>query len=151
MARPINPNSRRQQRLKQNGGGANFTTIPAAGYDGPAPSWPLNTDPAEAELDTWEQVWTTPQATMWASMGGGITRVVARYVMVFCLALEDPRPGLLAEVRHLEDRLGLSPVSLRRLEWIIEDVPAVKDERTPEQRAQSEDRWAAILGMDTYR
>ena len=90
-------------------------------------------------------------ATMWASMGSGITRVVARYVMVFCLALEDPRPGLLAEVRHLEDRLGLSPVSLRRLEWIIEDVPAVKDERTPEQRAQSEDRWAAILGMDTYR
>lgn len=146
MARPVNPSSRRQHQLRQSGGGASFTPIPANGYTGPIPSWPLNTDPAQAELEMWGQAWRTPQAEMWATMG--IERVVARYVMVSCLALEEPRAGMLAEVRHLEDRLGLSPVSLQKLQWSIEDMADEVDERTPEQVAESDDRWAQILDIN---
>lgn len=149
MARPINPSSRRQHQLRQSGGGTNFTPIPANGYTGPIPSWPLNTDPAQAELEMWGQAWRTPQATMWAMMS--IERVVARYVMVSCLALEEPRAGTLAEVRHLEDRLGLSPASLQKLHWSIEDMEEGEDSRTSEQVAESEDRWAQIIGMDEHR
>ena len=50
---------------------------------------------------------------MWASMS--IERVIARYVMVTCLAEETQQAGLLTEVRQMEDRLGLTPVSLRKL------------------------------------
>jgi hypothetical protein len=43
------------------------------------------------------------------------------------LAAERPKaPGyLLAEVRQLEDRLGLNPMAMRRLMWeIVEAAPA---------------------------
>lgn len=98
--------------------------LPAAGYDGPVPEWPLNTDPSSAELDMWETLWRTPQAEMWAK--GGSARVVGRYVLVSILAEDpsNPSAALLGEVRQLEDRLGLSPMAMKRLMWEIDDSPA---------------------------
>ena len=68
---------------------------------------------------------------MWASMS--IERVIARYVMVTCLAEETQQAGLLTEVRQLEDRLGLTPLSLQKLQWKIEH-----QEEQPVDASQSE-------------
>ena len=146
MARPINPHSRRQQRLVKTGNAAEFVSIPATGYTGSVPGWPLDTEPARAELDMWQQLWTTPQATMWATMS--IERVIARYVMVTCLAEETQQAGLLTEVRQLEDRLGLTPLSLQKLQWKIEhhDNQPVDTSQTEE----SKERWAQILDLDRH-
>ena len=144
LARPINPHSRRQRHLAKTGQAADFVSIPATGNQQPAPAWPLDTDPARAELDMWNSLWTTPQATMWASMH--IERVIARYVMVTCLAEETQQAGLLTEVRQMEDRLGLTPLSLQKLQWKIEH-----QEEQPADTSQSEEskeRWAQILDMD---
>ena len=80
---------------------------------------------------------------MWASMH--IERVIARYVMVTCLAEQTQQAGLLAEVRQLEDRLGLTPVSLRKLQWKIEH----REEQPADtsQTEESKERWAQILDM----
>lgn len=144
MARPINPHSRRQRHLAKTGFAADFVSIPAAGNQQPAPAWPLDNEPARVELDMWNSLWTTPQATMWATMS--IERVIARYVMVTCLAEQIQQAGLLAEVRQMEDRLGLTPVSLRKLQWKIEH-----QDNQPVDASQSEEskeRWAQILDMD---
>ena len=80
---------------------------------------------------------------MWASMS--IERVIARYVMVTCLAEETQQAGLLTEVRQMEDRLGLTPLSLQKLQWKIEHR-----EEQPVDASQSEEskeRWARILDM----
>ena len=81
---------------------------------------------------------------MWASMH--IERVIARYVMVTCLAEETQQAGLLAEVRQLEDRLGLTPVSLRKLQWKIEHQDVLPADTS--QTEESKERWAQILDLD---
>ena len=94
----------------------------------------------------WNSLWTTPQATMWASMH--IEHVIARYVMVACLAEQTQQAGLLTEVRQMEDRLGLTPVSLRKLQWKIEH----HDEQPADtsQSEESKERWAQILDFDRH-
>ena len=143
MARPINPHSRRQRHLAKTGNAAEFVSIPATGNQQPAPAWPLDAEPARAELDMWQQLWTMPQATMWQTMH--INRVIARYVMVTCLAEQTQQAGLLTEVRQMEDRLGLTPLSLQKLQWKIEhhdNLPA-----DTSQTEESRERWAQILDM----
>ena len=138
LARPINPHSRRQQHLAKTGNAADFVSIPATGYTGSVPEWPLDTEPARAELDMWNSLWTTPQATMWASMH--IEHVIARYVMVTCLAEQTQQAGLLTEVRQMEDRLGLTPLSLQKLQWKIEHQDVLPTDTS--QSEESKERWA---------
>lgn len=65
-------------------------------------------------------MWTKPQAVAWDQLE--CYDVVARYVR---LSVEVNRgyagPPMLAEVRQLEDRLGLSPMSMLRLRWTIDE------------------------------
>jgi hypothetical protein len=54
------------------------------------------------------------------SHGNGSTRTVARYTRVTVVAEQvDAPPPALTESRMLEDRLGLSPMSMLRLQWEI--------------------------------
>jgi hypothetical protein len=74
----------------------------------------------------WRELWALPQAIMWERMH--LELVIARYAVKLVEAEKPDAPvSLVAEVRLMEDRLGLSPVALRRLGWEIEtDEPAVK-------------------------
>ena len=83
---------------------------------------------------------------MWRTMH--IEHVIARYVMVTCLAEQTQQAGLLTEVRQMEDRLGLTPLSLQKLQWKIEH-----QDNQPVDTSQSEEskeRWAQILDMDRH-
>src|SRR5699024_418767 len=123
-----------------------FVSIPATGNQQPAPAWPLDTDPARAELDMWQQLWTTPPATMSASMH--INHVLARYVMVTCLPEETQQAGPLTAVRHIEDRRGLTPLSLQKLQWKIEHQEEQPADTS--QTEESKERWAQILDFDRH-
>lgn len=74
--------------------------------------------PTKTLAALWVSLWSTPQAVAWEGLGW--TRVVARYAKLL-LAAEKPSAtaALLSEVRQLEDRLGLSPMAMRRLQWEI--------------------------------
>jgi hypothetical protein len=94
--------------------------LPAEGRKGAAPKWPLERQSA-AEKQAWTELWHTPQAVAWERLG--FTRVVARYCRLM-LRAEAPiaDKDALAEVRQLEDRLGLTPKAMRLLLWeIVED------------------------------
>ena len=107
-----NPNARRRNKRPD------WLSLPADGYDGNIPTWPLSSEISFAEEELWRSLWRTPQAAAWAE--GGFERVVARYVMVTCLVELEPNAALLSEVRQMEDRLGLSPMAMKRLQWEVE-------------------------------
>lgn len=114
-----------------------WRTLPLAGRLGDAPEWPI-ADPSVAELALWADLWRTPQSVAWFELGW--TRTVARYArLVVRSEFSDPdddRPAyaeaaLLGEIRQLEDRLGLSPLAMRRLQWEME--PAQQEASEPTQ------------------
>lgn len=105
------PNARRRNARPD------WVTLPAEGYQGDIPRWPLMNDPSEAERELWLSLWRTPQACQW--IRGQYERVVARYCAIVALSEIEPTAAILGEVRQMEDRLGLSPMALKRLQWEI--------------------------------
>lgn len=106
--------------------------LPAQGRTDPTPPWPLE-DQTASELDAWADLWATPQAVAWEKLGW--TRLVARFCRLMVASEQhDATAALLAEVRQLEDRLGLSPMSMRRLLWQItsDEVGEKRSERASE-------------------
>ena len=74
-------------------------------------------------------------------MGAGTARAVARYALLLIQAEGKDVLGIvLQEVRQLEDRLGLTPVSMRRCYWFIEDDAAEVDEKP-----------AGVADLDEFR
>lgn len=114
-----------------------WRTLPPAGYDGDVPEFPLP-DPAVEALALWLDLWRTPQAVAWGALGW--TRVVARYTL---LLLEAEKPdtvvALLSEVRQLEDRLGLTPMAMKRLQWEVGEAQVEAEEAT------------GVANLDDYR
>ena len=106
-----------------------WRTLPAAGRTGMVPDWPM-AEQSESESALWLDLWRTPQAVAWFELGW--TRTVARYARLVCQSEHQPDPdsdrpayaeaALLGEIRQIEDRLGLSPLAMRRLQWEIESA-----------------------------
>lgn len=103
------------QVRRRNAPAANTVKLPPEGRTGDAPDWPLAGDAPE----TWVDLWATPQAAAWERLGW--TRVVARYVHILgmCEQPDQMTAALLSEARQMEDRLGLTPMSMLRLRWEI--------------------------------
>ncbi|WP_433415052.1 hypothetical protein ACQP1V_36310 [Microtetraspora malaysiensis] len=116
MGPPPNPNRRRRNAQPAT------LRLPAGGRQGETPPWPLpkakSAVRARRELEVWAELWRTPQAAAWERLEW--TRTVARYVR-YLLAAEAGDSRIAAEVRQMEDRLGLNPMALLRLRWQIED------------------------------
>lgn len=112
-------------------------TLPAGGYHGVVPSWPLPGRQLKAEKATWADLWSSPQAHAWAQMGPATIRMVARYTRLL-LNAEAMNKDALAEARQVEDRLGISPKAMRMLLWVIGP-----DDAEPEVEAKS----ATVTGI----
>lgn len=114
---PKSPDQRRRRNA-----GPTLTKLPAAGREGPPPPWPLS-KATVAEVKFWAEAWATPQAVAWEKLGWA--RTVARYVRLAVQAEKPKAPATIcSEARQMEDRLGLTPMSLLRLQWtIVEDDP----------------------------
>ena len=120
---PGPPPSRNPRRTNKR---PEWRTLPAAGRTGDPPAFPLG-KPTKAIAALWVELWSSPQAAAWESLGW--TRVVARYAKLLILAeRRDATAALLGEVRQLEDRLGLSPMAMRRLQWEIAEPTAQQEE-----------------------
>jgi hypothetical protein len=127
--------------------------LPAEGRNGEPPAWPLrfmeDAEQAEREAGVWAELWATPQAVAWERLGAGTVRTVARYVRLLAVAELGSVPYA-AEARQLEDRLGLTPMSMLRLRWEIvpDEMAEQRDARpvgrsaTPRQRLRVVDPGA---------
>lgn len=82
-----------------------------------------------AEGSLWAELWSTPQAVAWERLRW--TREVAQYVR-WKVKAEGGDLNASKEARMLADRLGLTPLALQNLHWVIGDVPAPAAAESPD-------------------
>jgi len=133
---PPKPASQRRHRVPPP---ANTLKLPRAGRKGKPPAFPSG-ELSDYDAKVWADLWRTPMAVAWELDNN--LRTVARYLRVM-RAAEDALDGgeinaaALAEVRQLEDRLGLTPMARLRLRWEIDGSDEVAAKRAPRSSARS--------------
>lgn len=109
------------------------TLLPAEGRKGRAPAFPIKGGRVPA---VWAELWKTPQAAEWERLGW--TRTIARYALLVAESEKSGAPmSVFAEIRQLEDRLGLTPMSMLRLGW------ETASDEVSEKRTATETKAAA--------
>lgn len=164
---PKDPNSARSEML-----GVTFTALPASGYNGPVPDFPLpkrliwnewfegsgrdrekhrEKDQGaidstwERELELWEWVWSTPQACAWAQASESWRlHTIAMYVRTFviCESAEATAADK-GSLHRFADDIGMTPAGLRVNGWAV-----AKDQLGAKRAAQNTDQ-ADAGGADT--
>ena len=141
------PSSGRSERR-----GYSLTALPAEGYDGPIPDFPLP-DPSSREIEVWEQAWRTPQACAWSMPSESWrVRTVAMWVRL-TVRCEDPEAGatLLGQLHRFADQIGMTTAGLAEMGWRVA-VDETAPRRAEKQRAakpkSSRDRLKVVSGGD---
>ena len=145
---PADPTSARSDRR-----GFKLTALPAEGYDGPVPDFPLP-EPSVRELEVWSALWRTPQACAWSVPSEAWRqRTVALYVRTV-VRCEDPEApaSLLAQLHRFADQIGMTTAGLAEMGWkvAVDEVAAkaaTKADATP-VRKSSRDRLSVVSGGD---
>lgn len=134
-----NPNSRRQAGNQAH----TWVDLPAAGYAGDVPEWPLGPSLlvetlgiGERERDLWTTIWRSPQAEAWAR--NGWDRDVALYVRFFTIG-ETGRLDEAKEARMWSDRLGLNPAAMLKNRWRV-TTDEVSEKRTEKASSKTSAR-----------
>ncbi len=123
------PNSRTSERQ-----GFVLTALPAEGYDGEVPDFPLP-DASHRELEVWSQAWSTPQACAW-SLPSEAWRVrsVAMWTRL-SVRCEDVDAGaaLLGQLHRFADQIGMTTAGLAEMGWRVkvDDLAAKRAEQAP--------------------
>jgi len=97
--------------------GYKLTALPAEGYRGAVPEWPIEPKPTKVERLYWERAWRTPQAFVWARQEWAwLVPDVARWVRL-SVRCDDPEANaaLLARLPSIEDKVGMTAAGLARM------------------------------------
>lgn len=100
--------------------GFSLTALPAEGYAGRIPAFPLP-DAMTREIELWDEVWRSPQACAW-SMPSERWRVrtVALWVRL-SVRCEDPEASasLLGQLHRFADQIGMTTAGLAEMGWKV--------------------------------
>lgn len=128
-----------------------LTALPAEGYAGPVPDFPLPS-PTARELEVWEQAWRTPQACAWSMPSEAWrTSTVAMWVRVK-VRCEDADAGaaLLGQLHRFADQIGMTTAGLAEMGWkvAVDEVATRAAEKATEKPAakSSRDRMKVVGG-----
>jgi hypothetical protein len=131
--------------------GYSLTALPAEGYTGPIPEFPLPA-PSERELEVWAAAWRSPQAAAWAMPSEAWRqRTVALWVRT-SVRCEDPDAGaaLLGQVHRFADQIGMTTAGLAEMGWkiAVDEVAkrAAESKAAPVKQSSSRDRLKAVSG-----
>lgn len=104
--------------------------LPAEGYDGPVPRFPLP-KATSRERDVWRWAWRQPQAHAWAEQGEWRSDMVAEWVRMKVRAEDlDSPASLLTQATAMRHQVGLTPAGLRENGWVISKPAATESEVT---------------------
>lgn len=153
--------------------GIKFTALPANGYGGEVPEFPLpdrtvyrwefedkrkfqvlDADATQAvterERELWEWMWRTPQACAWAQPSERWRlHTIAMYVRTFVICEgNDATAADKGSLHRFADDIGMTPAGLRANGWqVAADETAEKRERkAPAKKATSRDRMKVVKG-----
>lgn len=95
------------------------------------------------EAILWKELWSLPQAVAWERLGW--TRDVAQYVRHKTLG-ELGDLDAAKEARQWSDRLGLSPMAMLRLRWVVvaDETAARRAEKTSSAPTTSRQRLKVV-------
>jgi hypothetical protein len=137
------PNALRRDRPSDVAG---WTSLPAEGYAGDLPEWPLSTsgELGDVEQDLWAEVWRKPQGAMWVRLG--LRRQVAAYVRAFVESTDgEGGPSLMTAVLRMEDGLGISVKGMNVLRWkIVSDEIGTRRVAPSKPKTSARDRLKAL-------
>ena len=137
------PNSGRSDRR-----GFTLTALPAEGYQGEAPEFPLPS-PTDRELDVWASLWRTPQACAWSLQSWRWHNIADLVRLQVRGEDRDASVAIATVVRQLRADLGLTPAGLKENGWAIaaDETAAKRAEKseTP-ARKSSRDRMKVVPG-----
>lgn len=134
--RKPDPNSARSEAR-----GLVFERLPAEGYQGPIPSFPLpNHTPREAEV--WRWAWRTPQADAWARESWRLLTIALWARTYVVCEGSEAKSADRSSLHRFADQIGLTPSGLRENRWTIaptpvEPKPTAGDELAPRRRLRS--------------
>lgn len=99
-----------------------WTNLPAEGRQGPPPELPPVRMWTEFTRSWWKDLWATPQATQWAEDSPELIRLALLHETIWTADAErGPSPGILSEMRQIEDRFGLNPKAMMQMRWRIDE------------------------------
>lgn len=151
--------------------GIKFTALPAGGYGGAAPQFPLppraifrweyedkrrfqvfDADATEAvkdrELELWAWVWSTPQACAWAQPSESWRlNTIAMYVRTFVVCEgSDATAADKGSLHRFADDIGMTPAGLRVNGWSVatDELGVRAAEKSSTKPASSRDRLKAV-------
>lgn len=137
------PNALRRDRKDDQG----WTSLPAEGRQGKAPSWPL-VDPTPRELKLWTEFWKKPQAILWER--NQQEWAVALHIRTLT---EAEVAGATTNLRTLlrqqagELLLTIPAMYSARVKIVTDEVAEKRNEVNPAPRALSaRDRLKAVSG-----
>lgn len=115
--------------------GFSLTALPAEGFRGPVPDFPLP-EPTDRELEVWAAAWRTPQACAWSMPSEQWrTRTVAMWVRlsVRCEA-HDASASHLAQLHRFADQIGMTTAGLAEMGWKVkaDDLAEKRHQRDQE-------------------
>jgi hypothetical protein len=99
---------------------AGSLVLPAEGYDGTPPPFPLP-KPSQRELDVWDEAWQSPQAAAWAVEPWRHHGIAMWARWSVRMEAEDASASLGNVVVRLADQIGLTPAGLVENNWRIAD------------------------------
>jgi len=133
--------------------GFKLTALPAEGYDGPVPTFPLP-QASDRELEVWSALWRTPQACAWSMPSESWrVRTVALYTRTV-VRCEDPDAGaaLLSQLHRFADQIGMTTAGLAEMGWkvAVDEVAGKREEQAPAApaRASSRSKLKVVNGGD---
>jgi hypothetical protein len=137
---PPDPNSLKSAKL-----GLTFTTLPAEGYAGEAPDFPLP-DCTYNEKSLWLWAWKQPQAAAWAKEAWRWPNV-AMWVRTFvrCSA-ENAKTADVNSLHRLADEIGMTTPGLKMNGWRIaaDQLAEKRAEKTTPAAPTARDRMKAV-------
>lgn len=127
--------------------GYSLTALPADGYDGPAPDFPLP-DPTDRELEVWSVAWRSPQACAW-SMPSEAWRVrtVAMWARLSVRCEDADAPAaLLAQLHRFADQIGMTTAGLAEMGWkvAVDETATKREEKKSTKPSTSRDRMKVV-------
>lgn len=153
--------------------GISLTALPAGGFTGEAPEFPLQPIQLfleyfegsgrdrtkvkefdgggtegfrEREAAIWAEAWRTPQACAW-SLESWRWPVVAEYCRLKAVVEHDPSASaaLVAQLHRYRDQIGLTPAGLKENGWAIaRDELAAQAAKRPVKQSSARDRMKVV-------
>lgn len=123
--------------------GVKLTALPAEGYDGESPEFPLP-EPTDRELEVWQQSWGTPQAAAW-SIQPWRWRTVALWVR-WSVRMEgvDASASLGNVVVRFADQIGMTPAGLKENGWKIAEDEVQGQRSKPQPGSDPKSRLTVV-------